>query len=600
MVYGKTFRRNLGLFLSWSLAVCVAVTGLYFFVEVRRQTEKVETAQENSVSRISAEIDRKLLSIYELVGDIAEIAWVRKFSSPSEVFSADFTVPRRLEYQQELSRYFSVDSSITDIAVYSADREMVLCQKGQFTREEYANYLRSRCDIDPDVIFSAAAKRNGAANFLSLDFNLESSRNDVVIQSVVDVSSPSASVIIILNQLAFESAIRNMMDENVLGMEVQNLDGETLFRLSDEMEGAMAGKPSEVLPAQYVFDCPELSSVMGYGSIILTSVGILLILSAIMLVLSFWLSLYSSRPLWKLVGTIGLLTADEQLYSEEVLEFEAIENLFVRFYTQNQDLEGIIRENYRICRQYALVMSLSEGKFEVWRNHLEMLDISFTDRQSYSTWIIGQQETSPEQVDYPSLLSELDDSFSAVEAVFFDPTQTVLILGVEESLADCSVLARELEKLTAERYGVVIECRTGEWQQGIAGIARSYRGLTGGQKTKEASGTQTKKELVQYIDENYCDPDISLKALSDRYSLSVPTVSRFCKESLGISFIDYLTMLRIRKAKQLLVEGVSIAKIAEAVGYGSEYSFRRAFQRSENCRPQDWRAEHIDKEKNDA
>ena len=29
-------------------------------------------------------------------------------------------------------------------------------------------------------------------------------------------------------------------------------------------------------------------------------------------------------------------------------------------------------------------------------------------------------------------------------------------------------------------------------------------------------------------------------------------------------------------------------EIAQAVGYGSEYSFRRAFQRSENCRLQDW------------
>ena len=103
------------------------------------------------------------------------------------------------------------------------------------------------------------------------------------------------------------------------------------------------------------------------------------------------------------------------------------------------------------------------------------------------------------------------------------------------------------------------------------------------------------KEIVQYIDEHFCDPDMSLKDLSARWHLSVPTISRLCKETIGVNFLDYLTTLRLEKAKKLLREAShTTAEIAQMVGYASEYSFRRAFQRNENCRVQDWHGENRD------
>ncbi|MBO5069534.1 MAG: helix-turn-helix transcriptional regulator, partial [Roseburia sp.] len=148
-----------------------------------------------------------------------------------------------------------------------------------------------------------------------------------------------------------------------------------------------------------------------------------------------------------------------------------------------------------------------------------------------------------------------------------------------------------------ERYNILLDMEIGKTDEpGIAGISQVYRKLISDEE--DAENTVSKedprgRELVDYIDSHYCDPDISLKTLADQWNLSVPTVSRLCREAAGTSFLAYLTALRLQKAKELLLESKdSPAKIAPAVGYTSEYSFRRAFQRNENCKLQDWIAEN--------
>ena len=73
----------------------------------------------------------------------------------------------------DVNLYLAIDSSIMDIAVYIADREIVLCQKGWFRCNEYRSYLLDRCDIEPNDIFAAAAKKNEADAFLNLELNTQ-------------------------------------------------------------------------------------------------------------------------------------------------------------------------------------------------------------------------------------------------------------------------------------------------------------------------------------------------------------------------------------------------------------------------------------------
>ncbi len=101
-------------------------------------------------------------------------------------------------------------------------------------------------------------------------------------------------------------------------------------------------------------------------------------------------------------------------------------------------------------------------------------------------------------------------------------------------------------------------------------------------------------EILTYINQNYSNPEISLKTISSRFNISVASVSRIFKDVTDINFHEYVTSLRMEKAKELLKTcGYDIKNISKAVGYDSEYSFKRAFLRVVGIKPR----AYADKEK---
>ncbi|RAV01965.1 helix-turn-helix domain-containing protein [Paenibacillus sp. YN15] len=97
-------------------------------------------------------------------------------------------------------------------------------------------------------------------------------------------------------------------------------------------------------------------------------------------------------------------------------------------------------------------------------------------------------------------------------------------------------------------------------------------------------------EVKGWIGENYADPDFSLMAVSEHFNLHPNYVSRLFREEFGIKFVDYVTKVRIEKAKELLAEGKApIQDIALQVGYLRPLSFIRVFKKSVGMTPGEYR-----------
>lgn len=97
-------------------------------------------------------------------------------------------------------------------------------------------------------------------------------------------------------------------------------------------------------------------------------------------------------------------------------------------------------------------------------------------------------------------------------------------------------------------------------------------------------------ELIQYVQNEYHRQDLSLKMLSEHFHYSIATINRLFKSSVNMTFYDYLTQLRLDRAKELLMqqrEKADIATIAMQVGYASAPSFIRAFRRREGIHPRE-------------
>ncbi|MEV0398210.1 helix-turn-helix domain-containing protein [Polymorphospora rubra] len=70
----------------------------------------------------------------------------------------------------------------------------------------------------------------------------------------------------------------------------------------------------------------------------------------------------------------------------------------------------------------------------------------------------------------------------------------------------------------------------------------------------------------------------SLQEWAEAAGLSSRTLARAFSASAGVSFTRWRSMLRVYRAQQLLGEGVSVADVAEAVGYDTTSAFIEAFR----------------------
>ena len=107
-------------------------------------------------------------------------------------------------------------------------------------------------------------------------------------------------------------------------------------------------------------------------------------------------------------------------------------------------------------------------------------------------------------------------------------------------------------------------------------------------KQEEQSETAVAK-AKKYIQENY-SKDISLDDVSKEVSISPYYFSKLFKEEAGENFIEYLTRIRIEKAKEMLKKPeLSIKEVGVMSGYGDPNYFSRIFKKQTDMTPREYR-----------
>lgn len=89
------------------------------------------------------------------------------------------------------------------------------------------------------------------------------------------------------------------------------------------------------------------------------------------------------------------------------------------------------------------------------------------------------------------------------------------------------------------------------------------------------------KAARQYIEAHYSDGDISLKKVCKALGMSVSYFSQLFKEETGKTFVDYLTCLRMERAKELLRNtSQKTYEISAAVGFKDSHYFSLVFKKN--------------------
>jgi len=100
---------------------------------------------------------------------------------------------------------------------------------------------------------------------------------------------------------------------------------------------------------------------------------------------------------------------------------------------------------------------------------------------------------------------------------------------------------------------------------------------------------RTIERAVEYIRSHYAK-DISLEDVALHAGMSGSYFSSFFKQETGDNFIDYLTRLRIDKAKSLMMDAeLRLYEISQLVGYQDVKYFSRLFKRHVGATPAEYR-----------
>ncbi len=108
-------------------------------------------------------------------------------------------------------------------------------------------------------------------------------------------------------------------------------------------------------------------------------------------------------------------------------------------------------------------------------------------------------------------------------------------------------------------------------------------------QTKVPSSHKFVDQVKAYIDQQYME-DISLISASQAVHLSPTYLSKIFKKVTSLSFVEYVTEVRVQKAKEWLSDSnVKIYEIGDRVGYRSTKHFSQVFKSCTGLTPSEFR-----------
>lgn len=110
------------------------------------------------------------------------------------------------------------------------------------------------------------------------------------------------------------------------------------------------------------------------------------------------------------------------------------------------------------------------------------------------------------------------------------------------------------------------------------------------QQDNQINSFSEDNNVFDLIGKRYAESNLSLEIIAEDLRIYKAKISNIIKTRFGLSFRQYLNMIRITEAKRLLIEtDRQILDIALSTGYGDVSHFNRIFKQMTGCSPREYR-----------
>ncbi len=194
-----------------------------------------------------------------------------------------------------------------------------------------------------------------------------------------------------------------------------------------------------------------------------------------------------------------------------------------------------------------------------------------------------------------ALLAEYTDSLGPGEeglALAMGYLRIAAVIAAQRIVHDAGA-----EPQKALDQGLVSEVLRAEGSDGLDAVKALVRAAI---ECRDLSGrgpgdTPVSRARV-YLSQHYADPNLMLQDVAGEVGMSQSHFSTVFAQETGITFTQYLTALRIGKAKELLAAtAMRSSEIASAVGYNDAHYFSYLFKKHAGVTPSDYRKSNKNK-----
>lgn len=164
-----------------------------------------------------------------------------------------------------------------------------------------------------------------------------------------------------------------------------------------------------------------------------------------------------------------------------------------------------------------------------------------------------------------------------------DPSPPVFVLKAPRPAVYQALFSEMLNSWTSRKQGYMLHCKAI-----LHDIIYCLVNDIANQRVDRHTVAKLKPALA-YMAENLSNTT-TLGTLAEKTGLSITHFRRLFKQAYGLSPLEYLTNLRINRAKELIAsDKFTIGEVAQMVGYESIYHFSRLFKKVTGETPSDYR-----------
>ncbi|HIW33115.1 MAG TPA: helix-turn-helix transcriptional regulator [Candidatus Paenibacillus intestinavium] len=186
------------------------------------------------------------------------------------------------------------------------------------------------------------------------------------------------------------------------------------------------------------------------------------------------------------------------------------------------------------------------------------------------------------------LIEEMEKYFVLLEdASSFRTAYLQIVFSLNQFVNNIPLAYREAIKYKLESLA---ENQLETVEEACAGLLHAAYGIQDS-LGEESSDDRLYSAMLEYVAENYMDYNLSLSMVAEKLSLTPSYVTRYFKNKNGLPLMQFVSKVRIDKAKEMLENSnLTIKEIVEQIGFVDENNFSRAFRKREGISPSKYRA----------